>query len=81
MLKKYNKIWNRFKDLFGKEFNSEPVSRNKYIKTKIKSQFTNFQGNEISINGKNSALFSVILLDSIVCVDKKYYLKILLKPM
>ena len=27
MLKKYNKIWNRIKDLFGKEFNSELVYR------------------------------------------------------
>ena len=79
MLKKYNKIWNRIKDLFGKEFNSEPVYRNEYIKTKIKSQFTKFQGSEISINAEDSTVFSVILLDSIVCVDKNCYPQILLK--
>ena len=79
MLTKYNKIWDKIKDLFGKKFNSETVYGNKYIKTKIKFQITNFQGKEILIKGKNSTLFSIILLDSTVSVDKKYYPKILLK--
>ena len=63
----------------AKNFNSEPVYGDKYIKTKIKSQFTNFQGNEVSVKGKNSTLFSIILLESVVCTDRKYYPKILLK--
>ena len=36
ILEKYNKIWNKNKSLFKKEFNSEPVYNDKYIKTKIK---------------------------------------------
>ena len=35
ILKKYNEIWNRIKNVFKKEFDSEPVHNNKYIKTKI----------------------------------------------
>ena len=35
ILKKYNEMWNKAKSLFEKEFNSEPVYNNKYIKTKI----------------------------------------------
>ena len=36
ILRKQFKIWNKIKSLFKKEFNSEPVYNDKYIKTKIK---------------------------------------------
>ena len=36
-----------------------------FIRAKIKSQFTKFKGNEISIEGNNSTLFSIILLDPV----------------
>ena len=36
LLKKYSEIWNKIKGLIKKEFNSEPVHNDKYIKTKIK---------------------------------------------
>ena len=36
ILKKYSEIWNKIKSLIKKEFNSEPVYNDKYIKTKIK---------------------------------------------
>ena len=68
LLKKYNKILTRIKDLFGKEFNSELGYKNRYIKTKIQSQFTNFKGNEISINGKNSTLFSIFYMVRFYCL-------------
>ena len=46
ILEKYNKIWNKIKSLFKKEFNSEPVYNDKYIKIKIKiyndKVYTNF---------------------------------------
>ena len=35
----------------------------------------------MSIEGKNSTLFFIILFESIVCRNKKYYPKILLKDM
>ena len=51
ILKKYSEIWNKMKSLIKKEFNSEPVYNDKYIKTKIKiysnSVYTNFQHNKI----------------------------------
>ena len=30
--KKYNEVWNKIESLFKKEFNSEPVYNDKYIK-------------------------------------------------
>ena len=36
ILEKYDNIWNKIKSLFKKEFNSEPVYNDKYIKTKMK---------------------------------------------
>ena len=36
ILKKYLEIWDKIKGLIKKEFNSEPVYNDKYIKTKIK---------------------------------------------
>ena len=46
ILKKYPEIWNKTKSLTKKEFNSEPVYNDKYIKTKIKiyknKVYTNF---------------------------------------
>ena len=49
ILKKYFEIWNKIKSLIKKEFNSEPVYNDKYIKTKMKIYndrvYTNFQHN------------------------------------
>ena len=36
ILEKQNKIWNNIKNLIKKDFNSEPMYNDKYIKTKIK---------------------------------------------
>ena len=84
ILEKYNKIWNKIKNLFKKEFNSEPGYNDKYIKTKIKifnnRVYTNFQNNKIPKDNKNCVCLSVILLDSIfVNSDKEYYPQILLE--
>ena len=50
-LKKYSRRWNAIKSLIKKEFNSEPVYNDQYIKTKIKIYNnrvdTNFQHNKI----------------------------------
>ena len=55
--------------IFGKE----------YIKAKINLYNTNFYGNQRPIEGEHYTCFSVILLDSIVNVDKKYHPQIFLK--
>ena len=64
-------------------FESEPVYSNKYIKTKIKLYNnrinTNFQGNKIPEDNEYCTSLSVILLDSIVNVDGKYYPQIFLE--
>ena len=67
------------------EFDSEPVyiDNDKYIKAKIKSYVdkvnTNFQGKKIL---KENALYkclSLIMLDSVIKVSKKYYPQTLLE--
>ena len=77
ILKKYSDIWNEIKSLIKKEFNSEPVYNDKYIKTKIKiyndKVYTNFQHNKMPKDNEYCACLSVILLDSIfVNSDKEY---------
>ena len=79
LLKKYNKIWEKVSNLMNIELDSVPVygDNDKYIKTKIKMYEdrvnTSFQGKKVP---KENALYkclSLIMLDSIIRVNKKYY--------
>ena len=83
VLKKYNKIWDKISNLLKKGINSERVYNDKYIKIKIKIYNyrinTNFQGNKIPKENECCACLSVVLLDSVVNVDKKYYAQIVLE--
>ena len=79
MLKKYIKILNRIKDLFGKEFNSESVCNGNSIKTKINSQTTNFYGINVSVKSKHYTQFSILLLESIITVNDKHFPQIFLE--
>ena len=69
ILGKYSEIWNKIKRLIKKEFNSEPVYNDQYIKTRIKiyidKVYTNFQHNKISKDNEYCTCLSKILLDSI----------------
>ena len=53
LLKKYNKIWEKIRNLLNVEFDSEPVygDEDKYTKTKLKMYGdklnTNFQGKKV----------------------------------
>ena len=85
LLKKYTKVWERVSNLVNIKFDSEPVygDNDKYIKTKIKMyedrMNTKFQGKEVP---KENALYkclSLIILDSVIRANKKYYLQTLLK--
>ena len=66
-------------------FNSEPIygDNDKYIKTKIKiyggSVNTNFQGKKMPKEKVPCKSLSIIMLDSVVKVKKKYYLQTLLE--
>ena len=55
LLEKYNEIWEKVKNFIKKEFDSEPVYNEKYLKAKIKSDNgkmnTNFNNNKISKEG------------------------------
>ena len=57
------------KNNLKKEFNSEPVYNEKYLKAKIKSYNgkinTNFHNNKIPREGSQFIYFSVILINSV----------------
>ena len=75
LLKRCDAIQDKINNLLKKELDSEPVYDYKYIKTKVKTYNnkinTNFHGNKISEDKEYCTCFSVILLHSIVNVDKK----------
>ena len=73
ILKTYNEIWDKIKNLLERKFDSEPVYNDKYIKAKISLNNPNFCVKEIPIQGKHYTWYSVILLDSAVNVDNEYH--------
>ena len=81
LFKKYNQIWKKVKNLLNIKFNSEPVygDNDKYMKTKIKiydgNINTNFQGKKLPKENAWYKCLSLVMLDSIVKVKKKYYLQ------
>ena len=85
LFKKYCKIWKTIKGLLGIEFDSEPVygDTDSYIKTKVKlydnKVNTNFQGKETLKGDSSYKWLSLIMLDSIVKVGKKYYKQVFLE--
>ena len=42
ILKTYNEIWDKMKNLLGRKFDSEPVYNDKYMKAKISLNNPNF---------------------------------------
>ena len=78
LLKKYNKIWETVGNLLNIKFDSEPVygDADKYIKTKIKMYWdrvnTNFQGKKVPKENVSYKCISLIILDSVIGVNKKY---------
>ena len=85
LLKKYIKIWGKICNLLNIEFDSEPVygDNDKYIKTKIKLYGdkinTNFQGKKYPKENASYKCLSVIILGSVIRVNKKYYPQTLLE--
>ena len=65
------------KYIIKKEFDSEPVYNEKYLKAKIKSYNgkinTNFHNNKIPREGSQFICLSVILIDSVFRTGKNYY--------
>ena len=85
LFKKYCKIWKTIRSLLGIEFDSEPVygDIDSYIKTKVKMYDdrvnTNFQGKEVPKIDATYKCLSLIMLDSVVKVGKKYYPQVFLE--
>ena len=85
LLKKCNKIWERAGNLLSIEFDSETVygDVNKYIKTKIKIYGdrvnTNFQDKKVPKENASYKCISLIMLDSVIRVNKKCYPQTLLE--
>ena len=77
MLEKYNEIWEKVGSSIKKEFFSELVYSEKYLKTKIKSYNeninTNPHNNKIPEEGFQCICLSVILIDLVYRRDKNYY--------
>ena len=85
LLKEYTKIWESISNLMNIKFDSESIygDNDKYIKTKIKLYGdkinTNFQGKKIPKENASYKCLSLIMLDSVITVNKKYYPQTLLE--
>ena len=85
LLKSYNKIREKIEELMKINFESRSVygDNDKYIKTKIKiyagSTITNFHKKEIPKEKEPCKCLSIIMLDSVIKANKKYYPQILLE--
>ena len=79
LLKNYNKIWEKVEKLMKINFENKPVygDDDKYIKTKIKiyagSMITNFHNKKIPKEKAPCKCLSIIMLDSVIKANKKYY--------
>ena len=78
-----NTIWEKVKNSLKKEFDSEPVYNEKYLKDKIKSYngkiSTNFHDNKIPKEGSQLICLSVILINSVFRTGKNYYPRVFLE--
>ena len=85
LLKNYNKIWEKVEKLMKIDFESKPVygDDDKYIKAKIKiyagSMITNFQSKKVPKEKAPCKCLSIIMLDSVIKANKKYYPQTLLE--
>ena len=85
LLKNYNKIWEKVEKLLKIDFESKPVygDDDKYINTKIKiyadNMIKNFPGKKMPKEKAPCKCLSIIMLDSVIRGNKKYYPKTFLE--
>ena len=85
LLKNYNKIWEKVEKLLKIDFESKPVygDDDKYIKAKIKiypgSMTTNFHNKKMPKEKAPCKCLSIIMIDSVIKANKKYYPQTLLE--
>ena len=79
LLKNYNRIWEKVEKLMKIDFESKPVHGNgdKYVKTNIKiyakSIFTNFHNKKMPKEKTPCKCLSIIMINSVIKANKKYY--------
>ena len=87
-LERYTAICEKISDLVNKKFDSDPIYNNKYINIKIRSYNNDLKTNFRNIDNKNNKLpeknkpykcVSLISLDSIIKISKKYFPQTLLQ--
>ena len=85
LVKNYNKIWEKVKKLMMIKFESKPLygDDDKYIKAKIKiyagSIITNFHNKKMPKEKAPCKCLSIIMIDSVIKANKKYYPQTLLE--
>ena len=83
LFEKYIEIREKVKHSITKEFDSEPVYNEKYLKAYIKSYNgkinTNFYNNKIPKKGSEFICLSVILIHFYSRTDKNYYPQVFLE--
>ena len=85
LLRNYNRIWETVENLMKIDFESKPVygDDDKYIKTKIKiyakNTITNLHNKTIPKEKAPCKSSSIIMIDSVIKANKKYYPQILLE--
>ena len=84
-LRNYNKIWEKIEKLMRIDFESKPVygDDDKYIKTKIEiyadNMITNFHNKKMPKEKAPCKCLSIIMVDSVIKANKKYYPQTLLE--
>ena len=83
LLKIYNKMWEKVSSLMNIKVDSETVYGDKCIKTKLKPYEgrinTDFQGKRIPKENASYKCLSLIMLDSVIKVNKKYHPQVFLE--
>ena len=85
LLNNYNKIWEKVEKIMKIDFESKPVygDDDKYIKTKIKTYekniITNFHNKKMPKEKASCKCLSIIMIDSVIKANKKYYPQTLLE--
>ena len=81
LLEKYNEIWKKVSSITKKEFDSNPVYNEKYVKTKVKSyngKINTNVDNKTRKEGSQCICLSVVLIDSVYKKDENYYPQVFL---
>ena len=85
LLERYNEICKKVKNSLKKDFHSEPVYNEKYLKAKIKSYDgkinRNFQNNKIPKEDSQYICLSVVSINFVFITSKNNYPQVVFRKM